>query len=138
MLKPYNPEPPVRSVESSLRYDGWRVIFACFMVATFSWGLGFYGHGIYLAELQRAKGWPTSLMSTATTLYYLSGSLLVMYVSDTMQRLYDLTNLEHILCHGAPPFCNGIDRSVLGLASTLTRTCKGCRHGAYSLSCKVN
>ena len=43
------------------------------MVATFSWGLGFYGHGIYLAELQRAKGWPTSLMSTATTLYYLVG-----------------------------------------------------------------
>ena len=57
------------------------------MVATFSWGLGFYGHGIYLAELQRAKGWPTSLMSTATTLYYLSGSLLVIYVSDILQRL---------------------------------------------------
>ena len=57
------------------------------MVATFAWGLGFYGHGIYLAELQRAKGWPTSLMSTATTLYYLSGSLLVIYVSDILQRL---------------------------------------------------
>lgn len=86
MLNPYS-EPQVRSAESSLRYDGWRVIFACFMVATASWGLGFYGHGIYLAELQRAKGWPTSLMSTATTLYYLSGSLLVVYVSDILQRL---------------------------------------------------
>lgn len=63
------------------------MVFACFVVATFSWGLGFYGHGIYLAELQRAKGWPTSLMSTATTLYYLSGSLLVIYVSDIMQRI---------------------------------------------------
>lgn len=87
MLKPYDPELPTRSVESSLGYDGWRVIFACFMVATFAWGLGFYGHGIYLAELQRARGWPTSLMSTATTLYYLSGSLLVVYVSDILQRL---------------------------------------------------
>ncbi len=57
------------------------------MVAIFAWGLGFYGHGIYLAELQRARGWPTSLMSTATTLYYLSGSLLVIYVSDILQRL---------------------------------------------------
>lgn len=57
------------------------------MVATFSWGLGFYGHGVYLAELQRTKGWPTSLMSTATTLYYLSGSLLVIYVSDILRRL---------------------------------------------------
>jgi MFS family permease len=88
LLKPYtDPEPPVRSVESSPSYDGWRVVFACFVVATFAWGLGFYGHGIYLAELQRARGWPTSLMSTATTLYYLSGSLLVVYVSDILQRL---------------------------------------------------
>jgi MFS family permease len=88
VLKRYSdPEPPVPSVESSLSYDGWRVIFACFMVAIFSWGLGFYGHGIYLAELQRVRGWPTSLMSTATTLYYLSGSLLVVYVSDILQRL---------------------------------------------------
>jgi MFS family permease len=86
-------ELPARSVEGSLRYDGWRVVFACFVVATFSWGLGFYGHGIYLAELQHAKGWPTSLMSTATTLYYLSGSLLVMYVSDIMRRLGPRTML---------------------------------------------
>lgn len=88
MLKPNTaPEPTALSVESSFRYEGWRVVFACFVVATFSWGLGFYGHGIYLAELQHARGWPTSLMSTATTLYYLSGSLLVIYVSDFLQRL---------------------------------------------------
>jgi MFS family permease len=86
LLKPYS-EPPVPSVERSIRYEGWRVVFACFVVATFSWGLGFYGHGIYLAELQRARGWPTSLISTATTLYYLGGSLLVIYVSDILQRL---------------------------------------------------
>jgi MFS family permease len=87
LLKPYSDPEPVRSVESSLSYDGWRVVFACFVVATFAWGLGFYGHGIYLAELQRARGWPTSLMSTATTLYYLSGSLLVVYVADILERL---------------------------------------------------
>lgn len=73
--------------ERSIRYEGWRVVFACFTVATFSWGLGFYGHGVYLAELQRSKGWPTSLISTATTLYYLSGSVLVVYVADMLQRL---------------------------------------------------
>lgn len=73
--------------ERSLRYEGWRVVFACFVMAVFAWGLGFYGHGIYLAELQRSKGWPTSLISTATTLYYLSGSILVIYVSDILHRL---------------------------------------------------
>ena len=87
LLKVPAAPPPAPLRERSLGYPGWRVVFACFMVATFSWGLGFYGHGIYLAELQRAKGWPTSLMSTATTLYYLSGSLLVIYVSDFLQRL---------------------------------------------------
>lgn len=92
MLKP-SPEPPAASLERSIRYDGWRVVFACFVVATFSWGLGFYGHGIYLAELQRSRGWPTSLMSTATTLYYLGGSLLVIYVSDILQRLGPRTML---------------------------------------------
>lgn len=69
------------------------MVFACFIVATFSWGLGFYGHGVYLAELQRARGWPTSLISSATTLYYLSGSLLVIYVSDILQRLGPRTML---------------------------------------------
>lgn len=77
--------PPV--AETSIRYEGWRVIFACFVVATFAWGLGFYGHGVYLAELQRTRGWPTSLMSTATTMYYFTGSMLVVYVADIMQRL---------------------------------------------------
>jgi hypothetical protein len=28
--------------------------------------------------------------------------------------LYYLTDLEHILCHGAPPFCDGNNRSVAG------------------------
>lgn len=63
------------------------MVLACFVMAIFAWGLGFYGQGIYLAELQRAKGWPTWLISTATTLYYLSGSLLVVYVSDILNRL---------------------------------------------------
>lgn len=84
LTKPVSPPMPD---ERSLRYEGWRVVFACFVMATFSWGLGFYGHGIYLAELQRAKGWPTSLISTATTLYYLSGSILVIYVADILHRL---------------------------------------------------
>src|ERR1044071_5590286 len=72
--------------ERSLRYEGWRVVFALFVFAIFAWGLGFYGHGVYLAELQRTKGWPTSLISTATTLYYLSSIGLGVYVSDIIRR----------------------------------------------------
>ena len=85
MLAPSH-EATARSGERSLRYEGWRVVFALFVFAIFAWGLGFYGHGVYLAELQRAKGWPTSLISTATTLYYLSSIGLVLYVSDIIKR----------------------------------------------------
>lgn len=72
--------------EHAIGYEGWRVVFALFVFAVFAWGLGFYGHGVYLAELQRARGWPTSLISTATTLYYLSSIGLVVYVADIIKR----------------------------------------------------
>jgi MFS family permease len=72
--------------ERSLGYAGWRVVFALFVFAIFAWGLGFYGHGVYLAELQRTKGWPTSLISTATTLYYLSSIGLVIFVADIIKQ----------------------------------------------------
>jgi hypothetical protein len=44
------------SVETSLRYAGWRVVLACFLMAMFLFGFGLYGHGVYLAELQRLNG----------------------------------------------------------------------------------
>ena len=72
--------------ERSPAYEGWRVVFALFVFAIFAWGLGFYGHGVYLAELQRTRGWPTWLISTATTLYYLSSIGLVIFVSDIIKR----------------------------------------------------
>ena len=42
--------------ETSIRYDGWRIVVVCFLLATFGWGLGFYGQSVYVAELQRARG----------------------------------------------------------------------------------
>jgi hypothetical protein len=72
--------------ESSARYPGWRVVFACFVMATLMWGFGFYGHGFYLAELQRSHGWPTSLIAGASTLYYLFSALLVVFISDAIRR----------------------------------------------------
>ena len=39
--------------ELSYRYRGWRVVAGCFLMAMFGWGLGFYGHSVYLAELTR-------------------------------------------------------------------------------------
>jgi MFS family permease len=73
--------------EWSPRYDGWRVTAVCFVVAMFCWGFGLYGHGIYLAELQRLFGWSASLISGATTAYYLATASLVVFISDAIVRL---------------------------------------------------
>jgi MFS family permease len=76
-----------RMDESSLRYPGWRVVLACFLVALFIFGFGLYGHAVYLAELQRLHGWSTGLISTASTLSFLLGSLLAAFTNDAMVRI---------------------------------------------------
>jgi predicted MFS family arabinose efflux permease len=72
--------------ETSIRYDGWRIVGICFLVATFAWGFGFYGQSVYLAELRRARGWPTSLISGATTFFYLFGAIIVALVAEAIRR----------------------------------------------------
>src|SRR5581483_8411068 len=74
------------SDEASFAYHGWRVVFACFVMAALCWGFGFYGHGFYLVELQRRTGWPASLISGASTLYYLSSAALVIFINDAVRR----------------------------------------------------
>jgi hypothetical protein len=49
-------------------YRGWSVVIACGSIAAFSWGLGFYGLGVYLHALNRLHGWSTGLISVAVTL----------------------------------------------------------------------
>ena len=72
-------------VETSARYEGWRIVAVCFLVATFGWGLGFYGQTVYRAELHRLHGWPASLISSATTFFYLFGAVIVAFVSEAMR-----------------------------------------------------
>jgi MFS family permease len=72
--------------ETSARYDGWRIVAVCFLVATFGWGFGFYGQTVYIAELHRLHGWPTSLISSATTFFYLFGAVLIAFVSEAVRK----------------------------------------------------
>src|SRR5258708_29999614 len=72
-------------VETSARYDGWRIVAVCFLVATFGWGFGFYGQSVYAAELHRLHGWPASLISSGTTFFYLFGAVIVAFVSEAVR-----------------------------------------------------
>src|SRR5258708_31817393 len=75
----------IAGAETSPRYEGWRIVGVCFLVATFGWGLGFYGQSVYVAELHRLRGWPASLISSGTTFFYLFGALLVAFVSEAIR-----------------------------------------------------
>jgi hypothetical protein len=58
-------------------FYGWRVVAAAFILAVFGWGLGFYGPPIYLQAVRAARGWPLALVSTAVTVHFLIGAVLV-------------------------------------------------------------
>jgi predicted MFS family arabinose efflux permease len=72
-------------VETSARYEGWRIVAVCFLVATFGWAFGFYGQSVYLAELHRLHGWSASLISAATSSFYLFGAVIVAFVSEAVR-----------------------------------------------------
>jgi MFS family permease len=78
--------PAHRLDESSPRYFGWRVVFACFLMALACWGFGLYGHSVYLAELQRLHGWPPSLIAGASTATYLLNAVLVISTHNALAR----------------------------------------------------
>src|ERR1700686_4229609 len=80
-----NPE-EIAIDETSARYEGWRIVGVCFLVATFGWAFGFYGQSVYLAELHRAQGWPASLVSGATTFFYLFGAGVVVFVAEAVRK----------------------------------------------------
>jgi MFS family permease len=67
--------------------QGWKAILACFCVAVFAWGFGFYGQAVFLAELRRLHGWPASVISAATTCFYLAGAFLVPFVQQVLDRI---------------------------------------------------
>jgi MFS family permease len=75
------------SHETSLRYAGWRVVLACFIMAMFVVGFGLYGQSIYLVELQRLNGWTAGLISGASTLSLLLCNILAMFTNELAGRL---------------------------------------------------
>jgi len=63
------------------------VVLVCFCTALFAWGFGFYGVSVYVAELHATRGWSATLISSATTLYYLFSALLLTRVPGWINRL---------------------------------------------------
>lgn len=58
-------------------FYGWRVVGAAFILAVFGLGIGFHGPAIYLHAVHERTGWPLALISTAVTVHFLVGAVVV-------------------------------------------------------------
>jgi MFS family permease len=67
-------------------FYGWNIVGATFVMALFSFGLGFYGLSVYVAMLQRLHGWSASAVSVPVTVYYVAGAILTASVGDVYER----------------------------------------------------
>lgn len=67
-------------------FFGWRVVAAAFVLAVFGWGVGFYGPPIYLHRVQEQRGWSLALVSTAVTLHFVVGAVVVANLPTLYRR----------------------------------------------------
>jgi hypothetical protein len=68
------------------KFYGWRVVGAAFVLAFFGWGLGFYGPPVFLHAVREARGFSLGVVSTAVTVHYLAGAVVVANVPALYRR----------------------------------------------------
>jgi len=69
------------------RFYGWRVVGATFVLAVFGLGIGFHGPAVYLHAVHERTGWPLALISTAVTVHFLTGAVVVANLPALHRRL---------------------------------------------------
>jgi MFS family permease len=95
-------------------YHGWLVVAAALLIAAFSWGLGFYGLGIYLVALRERFGWSAADIATAITVYYILGAVLTfVFVGPAFDRY----GVRRVVTIGALAMAGGV--AALAHASEL-------------------
>lgn len=85
-------------------FFGQKVIAATFVMAVFGWGIGFYGPPIFLYAVIQRTGWSPALCSTAVTVHFLAGTLVVV----NLPALYKRFGLPVITVAGAAVLAVGV------------------------------
>jgi MFS family permease len=89
---------------SSGRFYGWRVVAAVFVLVTFGWGLGFYGPPVYLHAVREARGWSLALVSTAVTVHFFFGAIVV----ANLPKLYQQFGVATVTKAGSCALATGV------------------------------
>ena len=85
-------------------FYGWRIVAAVFVLATFGWGLGFYGPPVYLHAVREARGWSLAIVSTGVTVHFLFGAIVV----ANLPRLYKRFGVATVTKVGSVALATGI------------------------------
>jgi MFS family permease len=80
------------------------VVRSAFVLAVFGWGVGFYGPPVFLHAVVARTAWPLGLVSTAVTLHFLLGAVLV----ANLPRLHRRFGLPFVTALGATATALGV------------------------------
>jgi Major Facilitator Superfamily len=67
-------------------FFGWKVVATAGVIATCTFGFGYFGPAIFLNVLHTQRGWPVSFISAAITVHFLVSALLVPYLPEAHNR----------------------------------------------------
>ena len=93
-----------REANKQKTFYGWRIVGAVFILATFGWGLGFYGPPVFLQAVHEARGWSLATVSIGVTIHFLFGAVVVAYIP----KLYETFGVPAVAKAGCFALAAGI------------------------------
>ena len=70
-------------------FYGWKIVSAIFVLLTFTSGLSFYNHAIYLNALAAQPAFTVGIASTSVSIFFLTGGVTGLFVARWVEK-YDL------------------------------------------------
>jgi len=95
---------PVMANARAATFYGWHVVAAVFVLAAFGWGIGFYGPPVYLHAVQQSRGWSLDVLSTAVSVHFLFGAIVI----ANLPRLYARFGLARVTKAGVLALTVGV------------------------------
>jgi MFS family permease len=95
-------------------YYGWKIVAAILFTLTFSSGLSFYNHSIYLNALAATPAFTVQTASFAVSLFFFSGGLAGLWVARWVQ------NYDPRYCLSAGAIVSAAALSLLPFVETVT------------------
>ena len=93
-------------------YYGWKIVAAIFVILTFTSGLSFYNHAIYLNALAEKPAFTVSIVSTAVSIFFFTGGITGLLVAKWVQ------DYDPRICISAGALLSFFSLSVLAYVTT--------------------